>query len=637
MSNGFRKVYPSKDRVRLDGGMNSKFDRWRIEDNQSPDCKNVRFSSGGVATRGGTTKLGTAAVVTAGVGDGIYTRHTDTGAETMVVFAGGHMKYWNASTFITVPSAQSVFTAGVRVGCAEQENYLFIGNGGVIPYKYNGTEFTRHGVYPPTTTATVASQATGVLTGGYQYKITAVNSALVESDVGPVTSTFTAASATLRVSAIPTFAASFGVSSRRVYRTVAGGTAFKRVATISDNTTTTYDDSTTDAALGVAAPTDNGVPPKYNRILYHQGRLFMNDPDNPNYLWWSTIDSPYTVESTNFAKVGDSTSDLLWGIERFENHILLNCGRSQFIYYMPSTDDTTWQMIRVQSPFGSKSPFGCFEFESKLMVPVMENAKFVGFAPMEGSGVSPSSTFLTVNTIQSLLMSNPIEPAMFEIQEPYVGNISAITFKGRGYISVTSGTAQTTNNKVWVFDYDQDGDAQGGRTKYKWSPDTGVNAAQFAIYDSKLYFITSTSPCVVNEYETSTYNDNGVAIDSYAWTKEFTMDQDSSVQTYKDFRYIKALVDLSGDYNMNMNTRVDSDSGDGNVTPVDLDPGGSLWGTVVGGRDMWGGGADQADLKIYLGGTRGERIQFRFSNQNTVNQKFEVQGLRFYFNERGFR
>lgn len=632
MSGGFRKVYPSKDRIRFDGGMNSKFDKWLIEDSQSPDCKNVRFDNGAVSTRGGTTKLGSLAVGSF-VGDGIYTRHTDDGQETMVVFGGGGMKYWSGSTFTTVPSAQSVFTAGVRVGAAEQENYLFIGNGGVIPYKYNG-DFTRHGVYPPTDTPTITSQATGVLTGSYRYKQTNVNTALVESDVGPPSSTFTAASATLRVTA-QTFPVSYGVSQRRMYRTADGGTTWKRVGTIADNTTTTFDDNTADASLGVDAPTDNGVPPKYNIIRYHQGRLFMNDIDNPNYLWWTEIGTPFTVKSTNFLKVGDATSDLLKGIEVFENHILLNCAKSQTIVYMPDTDASNWVQVRLQSPYGSKSPYGCFPFESKLMVPVVEGDKFVGFAPMSGAGIAQSATFLTLNTISTDLMSDPIEPNMFEVQEGFLGNISAITFKNRGYVSVTSGDSNTTNNKVWVFDYSKD--KMGGNSKYAWSPDTGVNASQFTTFNGKLYFISSTDPCYVNEYETSTYNDNGSAIDSYLWTKEFTADGGSSVQTHKDFRYVKTIVAKSGDYNMNMNVRVDSDAGEGNVLQIDLNPGGSLWGTFVWGVDMWGGGVEKEDIKVTLGGTRGERIQFRFSNQNTVNQKFEVQGLRFYFNERGFR
>ena len=94
---------------------------------------------------------------------------------------------------------------------------------------------------------------------------------------------------------------------------------------------------------------------------------------------------------------------------------------------------------------------------------------------------------------------------------------------------------------------------------------------------------------------------------------------------------------MPGAYFMNLNHRVDSDTGDGNVEQVDLNPGGSLWGTMTWGLDSWGGGPAQRDVKVFLGSDRGERIQFRFSNQNTVNQRFKSHGLRFFFNRKGSR
>ena len=48
---------------------------------------------------------------------------------------------------------------------------------------------------------------------------------------------------------------STGVTSRKLYRTVAGGSALLLLTTIADNTTTTYTDSTADASLGAAALT----------------------------------------------------------------------------------------------------------------------------------------------------------------------------------------------------------------------------------------------------------------------------------------------------------------------------------------------------------------------------------------------
>lgn len=630
---GFRKVYPTKNRINFDGGKNNKFERSIIADNESPDCKNVRFTNGGVETRGGSNKVNTAAIGSF-VGDGLYTRHADDGSQTMIAFAGGSAWQLTGTSFITIGSAQSIYTAGNRVSGAEYENHIFFGNGGTIPYKYNGTAWTRHGIYPPTTTSTVTSHATGGLTGDYRWKVSNVNTQLVESDVGPATATLTVAAALARVT-LPTFAASYGVSARRLYRTEAGGSTFKRVATISDNTTTTYDDNIADGSLGTTAPTDNGVPPNYSFVCSHNNRLFFIDPANPNYLWYSNLGDPYTVASTNFVKIGDATSDLVKSARPFENNILVSCANSQFLLYMPSTSPTDWELVRLQSPFGTKSPFGLFDFGKSVMFPAMQNDKFVGFAAVNGIGIQPSATFLTVSTAASLLQSDKIEPDMFEIQESYVSNISSMVFKNRAYIAVTYGSGATTNNRIYVYDFSTS--ELTGQNKSSWSPDTGINPSQFTIYNGSLYFISSTATGFVYQYETSTYNDDGAAIDSYLWTKEFSADNDAGGATFKDFRYVKALLDLSGAYFMNFVHRVDSDSGDGNVIQISLDPESSLWGSMVWGVDTWGGGRDQDDIKIPLGSDRGERIQFKFTNQNTVNQKFKCHGLKFYYNIKGWR
>ena len=59
----------------------------------------------------------------------------------------------------------------------------------------------------------------------------------------------------IALSAIPTGGAL--VTSRKIYRTAAGGTQRKLLATIADNTTTSYVDTVTDASLGANVPTSN--------------------------------------------------------------------------------------------------------------------------------------------------------------------------------------------------------------------------------------------------------------------------------------------------------------------------------------------------------------------------------------------
>lgn len=632
MAGNFRLVYPRQGRMQFDGGLNKKFERSIISDNESPDCKNVRFSNGAVETRRGSVIFNTQAIGSF-AGDYLGVRHDDTGAETMIAGAGGSFWYASNTTFVTIPSSQSLFTAGVKFGSAEYENALFLGNGGQIAYKYNGTEFTRHGIYPPTNTPTVTSNAIGTLTGDYRYKISNVNTALVESDVGPASVTFTAASATLRVT-LQTFAVSYGVAARKIYRTEAGGTTFKLLTTVSDHTTTTYDDNTLDSSLGATAPTDNGVPPLYSVIKQHQNRMWCNDTANPNYVWYSEANDPYTFPSTNFIKIGDGTSDLVQGISTYGNNILVLCSKSLWLIYLGDPDPANWVVTKIQTPFGCKSPHGVFEFNNKLMYPALQNDRFVGFAVLSGIGVQPSTTFLTTETAGSLLESDRIEPDMFEVQKAQAGNIYALVFDNVAYISVTHGAGNSANNRIWVYNFSIDNLSKNQQAS--WSPDTGINANQMVIYADKMYFISSSANGQVYQYEVEdTYSDNGVAIDSYYWTKEISVSGENT--TFNDFRYVKMLVDQAGDFDMNLYYRVDSDKDDGDVVRVNLDPGGSLWGTMVWGTDFWGGGSDQDDKTVSLGNKRGERIQFRFDNQNTVDQRFKVHGMKFYFNRKGFR
>ena len=162
MGSRYEVIYPARAGVLFDGGLNTKFERSIIPDNESPDCLNVVFTNGAVATRGGTSKLNTTAVGSF-VFDGLYTRRGDDSAETMIAFAGGSAWGLAGTTFTTIGSAQSVFTTANRVAAAQYRNNLFIGNGGVIPYKWNGSDFTRHGVYPLTNTVSIMCAAAGVI------------------------------------------------------------------------------------------------------------------------------------------------------------------------------------------------------------------------------------------------------------------------------------------------------------------------------------------------------------------------------------------------------------------------------------------------------------------------------------------
>lgn len=632
----YQRIYPAKGRISLDGGQNSKFDKHLIADNESPSAANVIFDDIAAETRGGTSKVNTAAVGSFAC-DGLHTRNANDGSQTMVAFFAGNGHTLVGTSFITIPSALSIFTAGIQVGSAQYENQIFFGNGGANPYKYNGTTFTRHGIPAATTTMAVASNAVGALTGDYRYKMTYVNSGLVESDVSPATATFTAASGQLRVTAIPVAPVSFGVNQRILYRTAAGGSDFKKLTTINDNTTTQYDDNALDATLGAAAPTDQGEPPIYSVIAYHRDRLFMNDASNLNFIWYSELTNPYVVKADSFIRFGDNTSDLVRSISVYGESLVIHGDRWAEIIYMPDTDPDNWQRIRVKQPYGSRSPFGAVMFKNKLMFPALENGVLVGFAAISGTAIAPSVTFLTTSAIASDLESEKIEPEMADIQESQLADIQAIVYKSKIYIAVSHGSSQTTNNRIYVYDFSTN--RLDKKQEGSWMPWTGLTPGAFTIYNGLLYYGTSAATGFVYQMNTSTYNDDGAAIDSYIWTKDFQGEKGDELYM-KDMRFINVLLERSGVYNVEIRTRTDSDQGIGDQMLVDVSPGGTSWGSsggMIWGTSTWNAGSGAKEEKLFIGQKRGTRVQFKFSNLNTLNQKFKVLNFNFGYNLKGRR
>ena len=629
-------IYPNNKRIELDGGLNTKFERSIILENESPDCANVVFTNGAVGTREGTTKL-----TTSGIGsyvfDGLYTRKDNTGAETMVAWAYGTARTYSTNTFTTIPSAQSVFTALENVCAAQYQGHIFFGNGYATPYKYNGTDFTRHGVYTAVCNMTAATDGAGNLASAasayYSWKITYINSALVEGSPGPVSNTlFVATLNKVTLVCLPIAPQSWGVSTRKLYRTAADGSEYKLVGTISDNTTTTYADNIADGSLGATAPADNGVPPLYSICIYYRDRLFVNDPSNPNYFWYSELGNPYVFTSASFFKVGDNTTDIVTAFGVVQNTLVIFGQESMSFLYMPDTTDTNWSLIAGEPRFGTKSPRCIVNFDGKILFPAVKNDKFLGFAVLSGSGIEPSVTFLTLMNAGSEFISDRIQPDMFEIQESYLKHISGIVYKNKVLITVTAGNNEEYNNKIWVYDLSLSNTTR--KQAFTWVPWTGLYPKQFTVMDGDLIYADSTpNRGHIYQLEDGTYNDNGTAINSYLWTKELG-GRGEDLHFHKDFRDVYILVDLPGDYEMNVNARADSDSSSGDEFEVNLAPGGMLWGDDWGGD--WGGGRSQ-DQKTVQVNQMGKRIQLKFSNQNVVDQRFKVHAFGMKYNRKGLR
>jgi uncharacterized phiE125 gp8 family phage protein len=153
-------------------------------------------------------------------------------------------------TLITPPATEPVTVAEVR-------DFLRLHDGAGEPA-------------PGAPTVALAGAGAGnVDNGTHQYRVTFVTTD-GETQGGQISAQVTVADKTVNgqvaVSAIPIGGSK--VTARKLYRTAAGGTDFKLVTTINNNTATTYQDNTADAGLGASVPTVNTtLEPRFTTLI----------------------------------------------------------------------------------------------------------------------------------------------------------------------------------------------------------------------------------------------------------------------------------------------------------------------------------------------------------------------------------
>jgi hypothetical protein len=633
MTTGFRTIIPMEA---FDGGLNNRYEPTIIADNEAQSCANVIFTGlGGVETRQGFTVLNTG-LVNSNACDGLFTAKYNNGNESLIAFFGSDAFVVSGTTFQTIPSAQGVFTTGAVVDAEMYQNKMFFGHGST-PYKYDGTDFTRHGVESPSLVADGnANVAAGNLIGDYNYKVSYVNSAVIEGDVstGSVTIVATAGGESILVTGIAVPAQSFGIDAKYLYRTDQNsglsGT-YRFIASLAASITT-YTDNIASSAAGDTAPTDNGKPPNYEFIVDHQERVFVNDSQNPQYLWYSEIGNPYTFKSTSFIKIADGDGEKITGLGVQGDSIIIFKESSIWALYMPDTAASGWLRIKTNSKYGCASNKSIVAYEDRLLFLGKSNGKISGFYSFQGLNTQPEAIATRVTTLYSESKSNKIESDVLAFDQSKSIDAAAINFDNKIWMAVTSTNVSTENDKVYQFDFiTREGPTGDG----SWVPFTGISANDFAIFDNKLYFATSTGTGFVYQLEDGTYTDNGSAIDSFYMTKEW--DGGKSDQFFdKDYRTAKFTVETLGSWNMDITHIIDSD-GTGTATNISLDPEGSTWNSMNWGSDTWGGGKTRKDVEIKLGRRVGKRISFKFSNKNTAGSAFKVVRGQIFYNRRGLR
>lgn len=127
----------------------------------------------------------------------------------------------------------------------------------------------------PTVALISPAVAGNVDNGAHRYLVTFIT-ASGETEAGAQSASVTVVDKTVNgkvtVSAIPLGGSS--VTSRKLYRTIAGGSAFLYHSTIADNTTTSITDNTADSSLGAGAPATNTTGDPLLNMLISSARQY---------------------------------------------------------------------------------------------------------------------------------------------------------------------------------------------------------------------------------------------------------------------------------------------------------------------------------------------------------------------------
>lgn len=161
------------------------------------------------------------------------------------------------------------------------------------------------------------------------------------------------------LSSIPTSSDS-QVDQRKIYRTLPGGETYYLVATINDNTTTSFTDNIPDAMLGWAMNEDNDVAPLGDSSEWWDNRLWIMDKDE-NIGYYSKTDIPDSFDTSSRyvsfrrGNVNEKTNQIVG----YKDHLYGFKKRS--IAYVSKRLDGTYAVRNASKGYGCIAPWSVVE------------------------------------------------------------------------------------------------------------------------------------------------------------------------------------------------------------------------------------------------------------------------------------
>lgn len=617
---GFKKIdhFVQFSVERFDGGLNTKDAPSLLSPLESPDCRNVVFDDqGAVKTRDGSSQVNTTAIASVAI-NGLASFNN-----SMVAWASSSMWYLSGTTWTVVTAACGNFSSGASVAFVTYQNLLFMSDGTNGPWKYSDPDnFYNMGIDIASAPTSRTAGAGSLATNSYFYKVSFVNTQVVEGEAGSASAGVTlTTSGSVTVQSIPVGSALAGVARRKIYRATGTATApYGLIATISDNSTVTYTDTVDNTAVGVAPITDGSKPNPFTTIELHKERLFMDDGDDRTLLRYTEFENPFISKAASFIPLNKGDKKNITCI-KVQND-LVSVFKPSSIWLVDLVDpsnDVTWQTLKIPGNVGIVGPKALAEIPNGILFIGRMGEKISGMHLLTGGDLLETQD----EFVKSINLSEKIEDEILAIPAALYGDIAMVEFKNQILISAGR-SGSTTQDHIFWLDLNRVGTkGQPG----SWSIWNGIKLNNFAVHSGDLYGGSSQANGFIYKLFAGAYSDSGTAINAYFWTKE--LGGEEAIESWiKDFRYVNLWYNREGAWYMNVRYRLDGDTSDGVAIPVDLTPGGSVWNTLVWGSGSWGGTRTNVEAQLDLGGIQGRRLQLRFDNQNTAGQSFKVNAAK---------
>jgi hypothetical protein len=618
---------------RFDGGLNTKDAPSRIGVFESPDCLNVVFDKqGSVQTRQGCAYFNTSTVETASNAiDGIASYNG-----TMIVWAGGTMFRSSGTTFVAISGSTAQFTSGVKVVYETYQNELYCSDGTNGPFRYTGADsLYRMGIAVPSAPTGVSNVAGAAPeTGTYYYKVSYVNTGVVEGQAGSASVAVTlGTSAAVYVTGIPTPAASLGVGDRYIYRASTSAGTYRRVGTVTGIVASIFTDTmgATTWALSTSATIDATSPTPFTTIKLHKERLWFDDSANRTLLRYTEYTNPYVSLAENYIPLNEGDYKNIVAIAEQDDLVtVFKDNQAWVVDAATPSDDTTFQVAKLPGNLGIVGPRAFCEVPNGLLFVGKLNGKISGFYLLSGLSVMSTSD----GAMRTQSISERIERDLLTAKSTLWDDIALQSYNNKVYVSIGL-SADTYPAHIYWFDINRLGD-KGQPGSWSLWDGRAARVQCFTVHNGLLYAGSAIADGYVLQLEKSaTYNDCGAGINSYFWTKQFG--GEAAIESWiKDWRKVNMWYGLPGDWNMRLARRFDGDPSDGQSTNVPLDPGGTLWGALTWGVSTWGGGTTETENQFGVPMPNlGRRIQLRFDNSSaTTDTYFQVHSVKFLMNMR---